>query len=200
VRRTFVVCDEVLARAGLRARDLAEVFAAGGTCRIPHIQTSLQHYFGRAPRVDRAPETMVALGAALIAHETVHEREQAAKQTAEYPVKRSAPRVGVSLRVDVELVGGKHLRQLLATDISRGGLFLEMESPPELGTAVVIRLDAGATQLLELNARVVHRIPDAKPPRRTGAGVQFEITNDKTRAELQRLIDKAEQLFGTPKP
>ncbi|GAB5541756.1 MAG: hypothetical protein SangKO_015160 [Sandaracinaceae bacterium] len=67
VRRTFVVCDHVLADAGLRARDIDAVFLAGGSTALPGLGDMVGSYFGKRPRFDLDPMEVVARGASLAA-------------------------------------------------------------------------------------------------------------------------------------
>ena len=67
VRRTFVMCDEVLAQAGLKARDMDAVFLAGGSTRLPGLNAYVESYFGKRPRTDLDPMQVVGLGASLAA-------------------------------------------------------------------------------------------------------------------------------------
>ena len=52
--------------AGLDRAELAGVFLAGGTCRVPAVRAAVARVFGREPLL-RDPDTAVALGAALYA-------------------------------------------------------------------------------------------------------------------------------------
>ncbi len=65
VYRSFVICDAVLADAGVRADQVEEVFLAGGTTRLPMVRGAVARYFGRPPRADHDPMAVVALGASL---------------------------------------------------------------------------------------------------------------------------------------
>jgi molecular chaperone DnaK len=65
VRRTFVVCDEVLSRAGVRARDIESVFLAGGSTQLPSVRDAVTSYFGRPARAEIDPMEVVAIGASL---------------------------------------------------------------------------------------------------------------------------------------
>lgn len=65
VRRTFVICDEVLARCRLKASDLDAVYYAGGTTKLPMIRDGIEQYFGQAPRCDFDPMQVVSIGASL---------------------------------------------------------------------------------------------------------------------------------------
>jgi len=67
VRRTFSMCDEVLAQAGLKARDMEAVFLAGGSTRLPGLNAYIESYFGKRPRTDLDPMQVVGLGASLAA-------------------------------------------------------------------------------------------------------------------------------------
>ena len=67
VRRTFAMCDEVLAQASLKARDMEAVFLAGGSTRLPGLRAYIESYFGKRPRSDLDPMQVVSLGASLAA-------------------------------------------------------------------------------------------------------------------------------------
>jgi len=65
VQRTFVVCDEALAAAGLKAHDVDGVVLVGGSTRMPLVREMVAHYFNREPLTDINPEEVVAVGAAI---------------------------------------------------------------------------------------------------------------------------------------
>lgn len=67
VRRTFLICDEVLAQASLKARDMQAVFLAGGSTLLPGLRGYIESYFGKRPRFDMDPMQVVSLGASLAA-------------------------------------------------------------------------------------------------------------------------------------
>ena len=67
VRRTFGICDEVLAQASLKARDMQAVFLAGGSTQLPGLRGYVEQYFGKRPRSDLDPMQVVSLGASLAA-------------------------------------------------------------------------------------------------------------------------------------
>lgn len=67
VRRTFAMCDEVLAQANLKARDMEAVFLAGGSTQLPGLRGYIEAYFGKRPRFDMDPMQVVSLGASLAA-------------------------------------------------------------------------------------------------------------------------------------
>jgi molecular chaperone DnaK len=65
VRRSFAVCDRALDDAKLRAEDIDDVILVGGTTYVPLVRASVEQYFGKAPQINVAPETAVALGAGI---------------------------------------------------------------------------------------------------------------------------------------
>jgi molecular chaperone DnaK len=67
VRRTFVICDEVLAQASVKARDIQAIFLAGGSTLLPGLRGYIESYFGKRPRFDLDPMEVVSLGASLAA-------------------------------------------------------------------------------------------------------------------------------------
>jgi molecular chaperone DnaK len=67
IQRTFHICGEALANAGLKARDIQAVFMAGGSTRLFMLESMVSGYFGRRLRCDLDPEHVVALGASMVA-------------------------------------------------------------------------------------------------------------------------------------
>jgi molecular chaperone DnaK len=67
VKRTFLLCDEVLALAGIKAADLDAVFLAGGTTQLPMVRHAVAKYFDRRPRTEFDPMEVVAIGASITA-------------------------------------------------------------------------------------------------------------------------------------
>ena len=61
------MCDEVLAQAGLKARDMEAIFLAGGSTRLPGLRGYIESYFGKRPRFDLDPMQVVSMGASLAA-------------------------------------------------------------------------------------------------------------------------------------
>lgn len=66
VSRTFILCDQVLRDAGLKASQIDAVFLAGGTTRLPLVREGVANYFGSLPRCDFNPLEVVAIGASLL--------------------------------------------------------------------------------------------------------------------------------------
>jgi len=84
---------------------------------------------------------------------------------------RKTPRVPVCLRTDVARPGG--IVPAVVRDVSGGGMFLEMESPPAVGTAIMVEMTLGARAMM-LRGIVMHQSRRATPGREIGAGVAFE--------------------------
>ncbi len=67
VARSFRVCDEALAAAGLRAKDLDELVLAGGTTKMPLVKQGAEAYFGKRAAEGVSPDEAIATGAAILA-------------------------------------------------------------------------------------------------------------------------------------
>jgi molecular chaperone DnaK len=67
IKRTFLICDDVLQRAGLTVRDLQAVFMAGGATLMPGVRESVAEYFGRKLRHELDPMHVVSVGASMAA-------------------------------------------------------------------------------------------------------------------------------------
>lgn len=65
VRRSFVICDEVLARAGVKVANIGAVYLAGGTTQLPMVRNAVGQYFGTNPISAYDPMEVVAIGASL---------------------------------------------------------------------------------------------------------------------------------------
>ncbi len=65
IDRTFPVCQEALAFAGLSVDKIDDVILVGGTTKIPYVRDQVAKFFARAPRTDINPEDAVAIGAGL---------------------------------------------------------------------------------------------------------------------------------------
>jgi len=65
VGRSFVICDQVLKKVGITARDVDAVFVAGGATLLPVIQEGIEGYFGHPVEYAFHPMHIVALGASL---------------------------------------------------------------------------------------------------------------------------------------
>ncbi len=65
VQRSFLVCDEALRGARMKAEDVDGVVLVGGTTRMPLVRQMVAEYFRREPLTDLNPDEVVAIGAAI---------------------------------------------------------------------------------------------------------------------------------------
>jgi len=73
VERTGVAARRALRDAGVVRGDLDGVILVGGSTRVPLVRSYVQELFGREPLKDIDPEKVVALGAAIQAHQLAGE-------------------------------------------------------------------------------------------------------------------------------
>ena len=62
VRKTFIVCDDVLGKAGLVPSQIDMLVLSGGCCHIPSIRSGVEHYVGRPDSAKIAPDRLCAVG------------------------------------------------------------------------------------------------------------------------------------------
>ncbi len=65
VKRTIGPCEAALKDAGLTASQINEVILVGGQTRMPLVQETVKHIFGREPHKGVNPDEVVAVGAAI---------------------------------------------------------------------------------------------------------------------------------------
>ncbi|OOZ42576.1 molecular chaperone DnaK [Solemya elarraichensis gill symbiont] len=65
VKRTLEPCKIAMSDAGLSNGDLDDVILVGGQTRMPLVQSTVEEFFGKAPRKDVNPDEAVAVGAAV---------------------------------------------------------------------------------------------------------------------------------------
>lgn len=71
-QKTFEVCDQAIQQAGIRKQNLDGVIMVGGPTRLPVVRQGVRDYFGQEPAEGVNPDHVVALGAALQAHQLVN--------------------------------------------------------------------------------------------------------------------------------
>jgi hypothetical protein len=196
-RRSFASCDEVLARLSLSPAHLDAVVLAGGSSRIPYLQNAVTHYFGKPPLIDKAPENLVALGASGLAHAALG--PPAKKTASSYSTQRKSERLPVSVQVSVDLGPYGKVESTVATDVSKGGMFIRLGMAVPLQTPLLVTLATGPNVWLTLPARVVHcttaetSAAHNLPP---GVGVQFLELAPEQRQKLEAWLGRAQPLFG----
>jgi len=68
LQRTFVVCDDAIAQAGLTPSQIDGVLMVGGMTHFPPVREAVEAYFGMAPIDTINADEVVAIGAAIHAH------------------------------------------------------------------------------------------------------------------------------------
>jgi molecular chaperone DnaK len=68
VQRTFLTCDDALTQAGKASAQMDHIILVGGMTRYPLIQEAVTQYFGKKTYTGLNPDEVVALGAAIQAH------------------------------------------------------------------------------------------------------------------------------------
>ncbi len=107
------------------------------------------------------------------------------------PDPRQHARFVADRKVEVRTENRKQLGELWLRDISKGGLFVETETPPPSGTKLEVSLSTPHGRL-QLSGKVVHVIcPERARDYGTnpGVGLQFTNLNDKTKQAIQAYVD-----------
>lgn len=73
VERTGAACKRALRDAEVSAKDLDGVILVGGSTRVPAVRAFVAKTFEKEPLADLDPEKVVALGAAIVAHQLAGE-------------------------------------------------------------------------------------------------------------------------------
>ncbi len=68
VQRSFLTCDDALAQAGMTASQMDAVLLVGGMTHYPLVKEAVFQYFGQESQAGVNPDEVVALGAAIQAH------------------------------------------------------------------------------------------------------------------------------------
>ncbi len=104
---------------------------------------------------------------------------------------RQHPRFVAPGRVELHLKDRDELRQVWLHDISKGGLFVETNSPPAFQSKIEVLIDTPDGKLV-LHATVVHVVDRACAQQRSmpaGVGLQFSDLNTKKRKAIQQYVD-----------
>ena len=78
IQRSFVVCDDALAQAGLSPAQVDGIVLVGGMTRFPIIKEAVGQYFGEEPIDSINPDEVVAVGAAIQAQRLTQVTEEPA--------------------------------------------------------------------------------------------------------------------------
>lgn len=100
--------------------------------------------------------------------------------------------VRIPTRLTVTFRDEQQLRSSLMMNLSRGGLFVATERPPEIGSTLELRIDVAETgERIEVPAEVVSLDlgPDSARSRR-GMGLCFRPTSEAMRRKLDALYER----------
>jgi len=105
--------------------------------------------------------------------------------------RRASVRVPARLRVDFPSV--ESLRGQVMTNISRGGLFVAVTSPPEIGTRLTLQLHIESTgERLEIPVEVVsHNVGPHYKAEPLGMGLRFLDMDAAVKEQLEALYDES---------
>jgi uncharacterized protein (TIGR02266 family) len=109
-------------------------------------------------------------------------------------VLRRDRRHNTSRLVEVHCKTWKQFIRVYIQDISRGGMFLASNDPPQVDASLEIRIVPPGGDALTLSARVVHVIPEdeaAAQQRKPGVGVAFENLDETQQRHVQALVQIA---------
>jgi len=100
--------------------------------------------------------------------------------------RRRSDRVDLVVRVDYKTVD--ELFSEFARNINEGGLFIETETPPAIGSEVALQFSIpGSDQPLQVIGRVVRASPGdrGEPP---GMGIEFENLDNQSQDLIDELV------------
>jgi Tfp pilus assembly protein PilZ len=107
------------------------------------------------------------------------------------PRTRAHSRVAAPDRIEVKVEEREDLKELWVRDISRGGIFVQTETPPPFGQPIEVRIET-RDGTISLQGQVVH-VVDAKAAATSGmtpgVGVQFVNLGPEQRKAIQDLIE-----------
>jgi uncharacterized protein (TIGR02266 family) len=106
-------------------------------------------------------------------------------------VQRRHPRFEARERVRLELDGRASFEELWTRDISRGGMFVQTDEPPPLGTQVNVQVETpdGEVGLMGEVVHVLDHLTARQFGQRPGIGLQFAPVDDEKRRAIESYVD-----------
>jgi type IV pilus assembly protein PilZ len=102
------------------------------------------------------------------------------------PERRRYERADLLVRVDYKTVD--ELFSEFARNINEGGLFVETDAPPALGTSVALEFQIpGSDEPIQVMGRVV-RVSDGSGKDGPGMGIEFENLDNQSRDLINDLV------------
>lgn len=100
--------------------------------------------------------------------------------------RRRSSRIELVVRVDYKTVD--ELFSEFARNINEGGLYVETDTPPQLGSSVALQFQIpGGTEPIQVIGRVV-RISEGEGGDPPGMGIEFEDLNAQSRELINELV------------
>ncbi len=97
-------------------------------------------------------------------------------------------RVPLPLRVNYKLEDQEEFQKGIIEDLSWGGVFLQIDPPPSLGTRLIIQIPIPEQAIqLELWGTVV-RVREKEVGKPAGVGVEFDELDHESRGHIQSLV------------
>ena len=110
--------------------------------------------------------------------------------------KRTNVNLDLVVRVDYKTVD--ELFSEFARNINEGGVFVETDTPPEVGSSVALQFQIpGSDQPIQVMGRVVRQSPD-DPSQGPGMGIEFEDLDAQSRELINDLIRNLKVVPPTP--
>ena len=98
-------------------------------------------------------------------------------------------RVPLPLRVNYKLEEQEEFQKGIIEDLSWGGVFLQIDSPPPSGSRLIIQIPIPEQAVrLELWGTVV-RVREKEVGKPAGVGVEFDELDHESRGQIQFLVD-----------
>jgi uncharacterized protein (TIGR02266 family) len=192
----------------------APIFAAVATWDLEGLRGFVRSWSGyRAYRERHASDPLDAIDAEL----TTAWGDPATVRELRFPLHLKASRLGeaasgpggverrrdrrapAELEIEIRFPDLEQLERRICRDVSVGGMYVESEQPPALGTAIEFRFVLPSRR--EIHARGTGRVvwrrprPDGRP---AGFGVQFLELDRHFRELVFRVVDRFIQRGGTP--
>lgn len=103
-----------------------------------------------------------------------------------HPERRQSPRADFLVRVDYQTVD--ELFSDFARNINEGGMFVETDKPPAIGTEVSLQFRIpGSDEPVTSSGRVV-RIAPARGGSPPGMGIEFDGLDEESRKRINELV------------
>jgi len=183
VARTFQVCDEALREAKLNPHDLEAVVLVGGMTRSPMLSEAVATYFGRNAEGGINPDEVVAVGAAIQAHNLT---SASAVRTGIQGKK--AEQGGSALLIDVipqslgvATVGGYVERLIERNTPIPSGVTKVFATSTDMQTEVRISVYQGESRIADDNAMLGEFVLDGLVPADRGVtkvNVNFDVDSN----------------------